>query len=214
MIFDLIPKPTTVRYQATRSIYARYWSAYGGITALLRSLYFHLAVLLTAILWGQWTKEGWWDLPLSVLPNVIGFSVGGYALLLSFGDEKFQNLMARAEVRGSNAFIDLCASFTHFVLMQFLALLIAIVAKGIFIEPPNWTGDWPEWSWMLIGLARYFLWFLGELVFIYALLCGAAATMRIYRLAEMFAKCAQKQSEPDNKNTDKGPRLWTPDQSD
>lgn len=178
-------------YVATRRIYARYWQAYGGWKALIRSFYAHSAILLTILFWGTWTKEGWWETVISVAPSIFGFSIGGYALLLAFGDEKFQKLMANAEVRGSNAFIDLCSAFTHFVLMQFLALIIALGAKAFFIEPPRWLGHWPDWIWNLITAVRYIFWFCGELIFIYAILCGAAATMRIFRLAEMFAKAAK-----------------------
>jgi hypothetical protein len=41
------------------------------------------------------------------------------------------------------------------------------------------------------------LWFCGELLFIYAMLCGAAATMRIFSLAKMFSKIA-KAEDPDS----------------
>jgi len=187
-------------YKATLGIYKQYWDAYGGWLALLRSFYFHLSLFLTAILWGLWTKEGWWETCLAVLPCIIGFSVGGYALLLAFGDDKFQKLMANAEVRGSNAFIDLCAAFTHFVLMQFLAVVIALIAKGTYVEPPHWAGHWPNWIWNIITGLRYLLWFFGELLFIYAMLCGAAATMRIFRLAKMFSKIANEKDHgaPEN----------------
>jgi len=191
--------PARLHYSATRRIYVRYWQAYGGWSALLHSLYAHAALGLTFCLWGQWTKEGWWENVLSVAPSVFGFSIGGYALLLSFGDEKFQKLMANAKVRESNAFVDLCAAFTHFVLMQFFALVIALVAKGVFVVPPHWLGNWPVWLWTMIGIIRYLLWFFGELIFIYAILCGAAATMRIFRLAEMFAKAAKEPVPDDEK---------------
>ncbi len=194
-------------YSATFRIFQRYWSAYGGWRALVRSFYFHFAAVMSAIMWGHWSREGWWETPLSVLPNIIGFSVGGYALLLSFGNEKFQNLMAKAEVRKTNAFVDLCAAFTHFVLMQFLALVFAVVAKSTYIFPPHFLGEWPEWLWKTIGLFRIGFWWLGDFIFVYAMLCGVAATMRIFRLSQMFAKAAQGEDVAPKDIA----KIWTPD---
>src|SRR6185295_12041303 len=85
--FEMMPDPQRVPespiYSATFRIFARYWQAYGGWRALFRSLYLHVAIIITCLLWGRWTMAGWWEMPLAVLPNIIGFSVGGYALLLS-----------------------------------------------------------------------------------------------------------------------------------
>src|SRR5687768_6239160 len=73
----------------------KYWSAYGGRAALFRSPFFHVAVavgflcLPLVINWGDWAGK-----ILGVVPNLLGFSLSGFAILLALGTEKFQRILA------------------------------------------------------------------------------------------------------------------------
>ena len=62
----------------------RYFCAYGGWGAILRSPLFLLATLLTGLGYGSWFDgDRWSDLSQSLIPNLLGFSLGTYAILFS-----------------------------------------------------------------------------------------------------------------------------------
>jgi hypothetical protein len=191
-------------YCGTFDIFRRYWRAYGGFCALLSSVYLHLSILITLVCYNIWSKPEWWEVPLAVLPNVIGFSLGGYAMLLSFGSDKFQSLLSRVPVDQTNAFAELSASFVHFILIQLSALTTAFICKALYCEPPRFlmalvTGVGLRTE-SFFALTRIVGWGFGTLLFVYALACGAAATMRVFRLSETFAKFSVSEFTGDKPN--------------
>lgn len=189
-------------YKGTLDIFKLYWTAYGGLWAMLRSPYLHVAALVLALTWNTWWAPqcstngdcvAWWDQNISVLPNLLGFSLGGFAIFIGFGDEKFRGLLADpdpvqpgqpAEANAlPNLYIGLCASFVHFILVQAIALLYAVVAKSWwfyapFMEPVR------EWLPAMNAIAGG----IGYGLFLYALTCVLAATMHVFRIAKMYAR--------------------------
>src|SRR5437879_3044809 len=102
----------TGSYAQVREVFSVYWRAYGGLRALLRSPYFHGALLLTALLSPAWTSGAWWSNVLQVLPNIVGFSIGGYAIWLGFGDEKFKQLISFREKESEiSPYMEVSATF-------------------------------------------------------------------------------------------------------
>jgi hypothetical protein len=71
-----------------------YFQRYGSWAAVARSPYTHLAVVVTACSYPLWMHGTWSDVPLQVLPNLLGFALAAYALLLAFGDERFRSFLA------------------------------------------------------------------------------------------------------------------------
>lgn len=186
-------------YKGTRDIFKLYWTAYGGLWAMLRSPYLHLAALVLALTWNTWWAPrcgvngdcmGWWDQNISVLPNLLGFTLGGFAIFIGFGDEKFRGLLADPDpsqpVEANalpNLYIGLCASFVHFILIQAIALLYAVVAKSWWFYAPfmDPVRDWLPAMNAIAGGIGYGL-------FLYALTCVLAATMHVFRIAKMYAR--------------------------
>lgn len=184
-------------YKGTVQIFQVYWVAYGGAAALMRSAYMHWALLLLALTWKTWVEPqtipggsvaAWWDQSLSVLPNLLGFSLGGFAIFIGFGDEKFRQLLADPVPGGdanssANLYVKACATFVHFILVQALALMAAVIAKAWWFYSPL-MDPLREWLPLLNGVAGL----LGYGLFLYALSCVIAATMHVFRLANMYAK--------------------------
>lgn len=190
-------------YAGTFDIFKTYWLAYGGLKALLRSFYLLVALVLLGLtfsIWwtpvsmgpGQWSA--WWDQSLSVLPNLLGFTLGGFAIFIGFGDEKFRKLLAEPELMGTlpgNAYVQLCAAFVHFIVVQVLALLAAVLGKAWWfyagwMDPVRFALPWLN---ALGGAIGYGL-------FLYALTSVMAATMHVFRIATLYAAFQGQQTRP------------------
>ena len=149
-----------------------YWNAYGGLKAMLRSPYFYAALIITFESKAYWSVDSdpiWYNLTLSVIPNLIGFTLGGYAILLGFADEKFRKfIILNNNNISSSQFMVVNSTFVHFILMQCLSLIIAVVGQG--------------WNYKSGCLAL-----LGFFIFIYAILTSIAATFALLRLANAYS---------------------------
>lgn len=180
------------QYKSVLDIYRDYWHAYGGIVKLLTSPYLHTAfvlLLLTAPSWsgilGTAPKagEGWWDQSIAVLPNLLGFTLGGFAIFIGFGDEKFRALLAEPASEGTvNDYVALCAHFVHFITVQAIALIVAIVVKSYQFYSPI-ADPIRDWLPLLNGIVGAF----GFLLFLYALTSTLAATMHVFRIARLYS---------------------------
>jgi hypothetical protein len=145
-------------YGAVVDLFAAYFSAYGGFRAVVRSPYAHAAVLISAITTPIWTMPGWWDLPLSILPNLIGFTLSGYAVMMTLGNQRLRTEMTRPISDRPSAFMATNATFFHFLVLQIAAMLIIAL-----------TG-----------------WAFGYCVFVYALTSAMAAAAAIFRVGRWF----------------------------
>jgi predicted permease len=180
-------------YSGVFVILRRYWREYGGWQALAFSPYFHAAVLLTLLLAHYWQTEPWWDVALSVLPNIIGFALGGYAIWLGFGDEEFRHKISERPAEGETSpYMQVSAAFAHFVIVQILALLGALIAKANRFELT--AGHWLGKILTAINLPLNFInlhiaplfWCLGFMLFVYGLMTAIAATLAVFRVAYWF----------------------------
>jgi hypothetical protein len=172
-------------YSGVGNVLARYWIAYGGIRALLVSPYLHASLILTLIMAPYWLHQGWWEIPLSVLPNVLGFTLAGFTIWLGFGDEAFRQRMAAPPKNngGTSAFLGISAGFAHFVIVQIMALIAAVLAKAMDFPLPNEHWLVPIMRWLApLG------WGIGFLLFLYAILAALAATLGVFRAASWYGQ--------------------------
>lgn len=171
-------------YAGVSNIFGAYWRAYGGLRAMLRSPYLHLALVLLPLTANTWTSPLWWDAALNVLPNLLGFTLGGFAIFIGFGDERFRSLLAEPDdevPERPTIYVGLCATFVHFILVQFLAVIAALLAKSWWFHAPWMDPLRPALPYLnFIGGA------VGFAVFLYALTSVVAATMHVLRIARMY----------------------------
>lgn len=170
-------------YSGVWNVLRRYWGAYGGTRALFLSFYFHASIVLTILLSHFWRTEPWWETALSVLPNVLGFTLAGFTIWLGFGDESFRQRMS-APPRGNgqtSAFMGVSAAFVHFVIVQIGALLAAVWAKAMNFPLPQGHSLRPIIEWAApVGHA------FGFLLFVYALMAALAAALGVFRAASWY----------------------------
>lgn len=174
-------------------IYARYWAAYGGWSALLRSGYLWGALALLPITFKLWLEpsctangcSAWWDLSLGVLPNLLGFTLGGFAVFLGFGDSRFVGVISTPSNPKNpfSLYVMVCSNFVHFILVQMMALLAAVIAKSLWFE-----AEWMQSLESLLPYGNAFFGFIGFGLFLYALMLLAATTMQLFMLASMHER--------------------------
>lgn len=166
-------------YAGVGEIFRRYWRAYGGLRVILLSPYFHAALLLTALLSPYWVNKPWWEVALSVMPNLLGFTLAGFTIWLGFGSERFRALVSQPGEDGSpSIYVQVSASFVHFVVMQVAGLLAAAIALAASTIPaPSGLPGVIVGRLATVGQGA------GFLLFVYAIATALAAAMGVFRVA-------------------------------
>jgi len=141
-----------------------YWRAYGGARAIWHSAYLWIAVALNIALMPLWCGGKITDIALSTLPNLLGFSIGGVAIVLAFPTG---NLMKTITDSGSgdSYYMDLASRLVHFVVVQVIAICVALMAKSYPFSLSN---------------------FFAGLLFLYALLTALAAGLSLFGIAKIY----------------------------
>lgn len=155
--------------------FSSYFKAYGGSKEILQSPYFHIALLFSTVqyVWihcyNNVSGVVWYDLSLSVLPNLLGFSIGAYAILLAVGDEGFWKILYEREDDNeeNSIFMTINASLAHFVIVQVIALISALIAKVFCIKNIVFS-------------------FIGTTLFMYAILMAVASVMAIFKISKWY----------------------------
>lgn len=125
----------------------------------------HLSFALTALcLWGWAPKITAGEIAVGVLPNLLGFTVGALAIVLAFSSAPVFKTLAESG-QPQSFFMKMTASLIHFILIQVLALVSAIVARVT------------EWS--SVDVLALFLLF-------YAVLVTFAAGLQLYLTAIIY----------------------------
>ncbi len=167
-------------------LFSRYWKAYGGFKALLTSPYLWASIFISLALFPHWSQPNWWDDVLSIMPNLLGFSLGGYAMWIAIGDDDFRQLISGEDDDGEpSPYMEMNAAFVHFIILQLLSMVLALFAKAYYFTLPEghfileMFGGWFKY----LCLAGYYV---SYLVFIYALLSAIAATFALLRVSSWY----------------------------
>jgi hypothetical protein len=164
--------------------FPKYFDEYGGLNAVVKSKYFFFAFLTTAMISRYFATPYWWELSIAVVPGLVGFSIAGVAIFVSLGSDSLRSVVAgkRPGSNNSSSFMSFMAMFTHFIVVQLLALLFAFIAKALYEAKPIQEN-------LLYAVAESLkepFWVLGGLLLIYALFLCVALAVEIYRLAAMI----------------------------
>jgi hypothetical protein len=166
-------------------IYSRCWRAYGGFAAMVRSPYLHAALVTTLICFKVWMSPGWWTMPTSILPDVLGLaSIIVLAFFTSVGDVEFKKFLMDPHENDTGdppPYIKFCAAFVHFILVQIVALLFAIIVKAIYFP---WVNA-PEFFKAALPWLNGTAWFIGFFLFVYSITGVLAVTINVVRLASI-----------------------------
>ncbi|MQX35593.1 hypothetical protein, partial [Roseospira navarrensis] len=77
-----------------------YWQVYGGLNSLFSSPFFWGAVIVALVSGDHWAvydngQPLWVPVALNAIPSILGFSMGGMAILLAFSGKTFVRIVTK-----------------------------------------------------------------------------------------------------------------------
>jgi hypothetical protein len=188
------------QWKGLLEIIHRYWHHYGGRTVLYTSPYVHISLFFTVCTIPFWLYKEWWSHSLAIIPSILGFTLGGFAVFLGYGSDKFRSIMAVEDENGYSPYMEVVSTFLHFVIVQMLTLLLSLLA--ISIDSITFLAISQADRPILITIIWLLLGGIGYGIFLYSLLLAFAVSFALYRLAYIYTKFETKTVKQNNtKNT-------------
>ena len=158
------------------------WKIAKGWKGLVFSLDFLLALIVWLLTSPYWLNNPWWDQVVSVMPNILGFTLGGFAIFLGFGSDDFKKILVGDDHLKDSPYLSVSSAFLLFVSFQLAAILYALCAGALRIPPPDFLAPHKE----LLKWGRHITDGTGYLLFIYSLTLSLRAALRIFRLSRWY----------------------------
>lgn len=167
-----------------------YFRTYGGWSAVLTSPLFLFALILTGINYQSWIGEEWVGKVMELVPGLLGFSLGTYAILFGLVAGKLRDgLRARKIASGTSGLDEVNATFFHFVVVQLIALLWAMLFTGqVLTDLTPLLSENAEWALGLLRALHRIGSFLGYLLLSYSIVLVLGAALAVFRLARLSNK--------------------------
>jgi hypothetical protein len=157
------------------------WENMGGIKTLIKSFDFRLAVIISLLCWSAWTTPGWWLVPISVLPSLLGFTLGGFAIFLGFGSDQFKELIA-SENESRSEYLSVSSVFLFIVTVQVFGLLYAIVCQSLWVPTPSIL----KFAEPVLPYLNKISWFFAFFIYIFGIVLSLRAAIRIFRVSRWY----------------------------
>lgn len=109
---------------------------FGPLKDIIYTPYFHFAISVSIFVSTLSScNNEWSNIALGVLPSILGFSVGGYAIIITFGDDEFRKFLANTNTQdGKSILLVINGAFIHFIASQTLAIFLAYMVKSTNIQ--------------------------------------------------------------------------------
>lgn len=182
------------QYKGAWRAFRDYWNVYGGLHAIVESPYFAIAGLLMAItvVCSKFSPGPAYEITFSVLPNILGFTLGGYVVMFSFGDSHFLSLLAGIrpkETIKASPLVSYAARYMHFLVVQTVALSVAVVQKAVY----------ENYSMLGMNTLQSVAFYISNLILYvllyYALALILATVVGIFKTAKRFDKFVSRKKE-------------------
>lgn len=168
----------------------QYWKPYGGVKALLCSPYMWVAFIVSLINYSFSQSENWIDTPLSILPNLLGFTLGGYSIWLALGNTSLNEILAEKDEGDEfpSEFMMVNASFVHFIFLQIICLFSLIFLKTTEVQNMlilSILGCNSTFVSSVLWLTSFFNW-LTFFLFLYSILSMLGALFALLNIASVL----------------------------
>ena len=162
----------------------KYLKNYGGWSEVFASPFFNLALILSFLNFQLWQSD-WVRLSQSLIPSMLGFSLGTYAILFSIISVKLKRALKEVKnERGIPYLHEMNATFFHFIFVQVLCVTVSFLHTGtslhsVLTAVVGPSSDLNDVFW----LGRMISGLVGSTLVFYSLFLAIAAAMIVYRLA-------------------------------
>ncbi|TPJ33523.1 hypothetical protein FJ434_29065 [Mesorhizobium sp. B2-5-13] len=123
-----------------------------------------LAVISDARSWPQFS--------IDIIPSMLGFSMGGMAIMLAFSNAKIFKTIAE-DGKSTSYFMKIISNFFHFILAQTFSIMFALFSVAYSNDYLSFVGFWSLIYAMLVGLATA-----GQLLMTAQIFNAAASVMK------------------------------------
>lgn len=169
---------------------ARYFQDYGGWKAVRSSPFSLIAVATGLVSYKTWLSDDWTNTTLSVIPNLLGFSLGTYALLFSLISPNIKFALKNLKNSSNVSYLDeVNATFFHFIFCQVIAFMTAyLFQQTLFYDLSRFIAKMIPTPFDLFPLIKYSGALFGVIIFLYSILMVVASSLTVYRLARIVEK--------------------------
>lgn len=160
---------------------------YGGWAAILGSPFLWLSLLFSTMSYQAWISGSWAASTLSIIPNLLGFSLGTYAMLFSLMSNRLKlTLRAIRNKRGIPYLNEINSTFLYFIFVQIVVLVWAFLyQQTVWFDLLNIFGLHHIANEPLFYIPAMVGGYLGTVALIYSFLLVVASSLSIYRLARI-----------------------------
>lgn len=165
----------------------RYFKGYGGWGAVFGSPIFLISLAVTTISYSNWLEPKWVSKSFDIIPSLLGFSLGTYAILFSLMTGRLKRaLKAVKNPQGVNYLEEINSTFFHFIIVQILCLMWAFLYDGTFVyDAVQLMTSYYSGSMKVFRVAMLAGSFTGYLLLVYSFLLMLAAALAVYRIASI-----------------------------
>lgn len=167
---------------------ARYFRYYGGWSSLLSSPLFLFSLLVTFLSYDNWINPIWVSKSETLIPSLLGFSLGTYAILFSLMTGRLKNALKKAKRKDTDiSYLDeINATFFHFIFVQVICLTWTILFNGIsLLEICEWVGIEKSYVIDTHFWLRRIASFIGLFLVVYSIVLTLASALMVFRIASI-----------------------------
>lgn len=148
---------------------------------------FLISLAVTVASYSNWIEAKWVSKSFDMIPSVLGFSLGTYAILFSLMTGRLKRaLKAVKNSRGVNYLEEINATFFHFIFVQIICLMWAFLYDGTVLHDiAKYTLRYYDGSMNVFRVAMLAGSFTGYLLLVYSFLLMLAAALAVYRIASI-----------------------------
>jgi hypothetical protein len=158
------------------------FKSYGGISAVLSSLYFWTALSLALLSLSMADPPRWPDYALKILPSLLGFSIAAYAIMFAIMDQKTRDVLSLAASNEKPApLLRIISSIAWAVLVQGISILLAVLIEAKPVASPCYFQPYVDdvnTVFSIIGLVLFYysiLLVISTVVYIYNVISAIVA---------------------------------------
>lgn len=150
-----------------------YFKIYGGIKSLCTSPYPQASIIIGVflVLFAN-EKFDASSLTISIIPNLLGFTVGALAITIASSSSEIFILLTEGGDDNS-LFMKTMSNFVHFILIQVVVVLLAVLNNAISF--------------------RIFI-YLNAIMLVYAILTALSTAIQLFQMAKLFNLSKKKKN--------------------